>query len=237
MGAAAVAAAVAGLAALGLRGASVTIPHKAAVLPFLDVLSDDARLAGAANTIVVDDGRLTGYNTDVEGVRAALFEAAGGTLAGEPALILGAGGAARAAALALARIGARLTIVNRTPASAERLAALIAAAVPGVGCRWGALPDLTARAVAEQRVVVNATSLGMAGRGKVPPVLADTVSAGQVVFDVVYASAPTDFLAAAKARGATVVDGRSMLVRQAAEAFSLWTGEPAPLEVMRDAVQ
>jgi shikimate dehydrogenase len=96
---------------------------------------------------------------------------------------------------------------------------------------------LTAGEVARQRVVVNATSLGMAGEGKVPAVLADNVTAGQVVFDAVYASAPTDFLVAAQARGATVVDGLSMLIRQAAEAFSLWTGVPAPLEVMRDAVQ
>ena len=88
-----------------------------------------------------------------------------------------------------------------------------------------------------QRVVVNATSLGMAGEGKVPALLADNVTAGQVVFDAVYASAPTDFLVAAQARGATVVDGLTMLLGQAAEAFSLWTGVPAPLEVMRDAVQ
>ena len=88
---------------------------------------------------------LRGYNTDVEGVRGALVAAAGDTLAGEPALILGAGGAARAAALALARLGCPLTIVNRTPAAAERLAALMTAGVPGAECGWLALSDLTER--------------------------------------------------------------------------------------------
>ncbi len=111
------------------------------------------------------------------------------------------------------------------------------AGVPGASCSWLPLSELTGEEVARQRVVVNATSLGMAGEGKVPALLADKVTAGQVVFDAVYATVPTDFLAAAQARGATVVDGLSMLLRQAAEAFNLWTGVPAPLEVMRDAVQ
>ncbi len=232
-----VAAAVLGLAALGFRGANVTIPHKAAVIPFLDEISEDARLADAVNTIAVEGGRLHGYNTDVEGVRGALVAAAGDTLVGEPALVFGAGGAARAAALALARLGCPLTIVNRTPAAAERLAALVAAGVTGARCDWLALSDLTAGDVRRQRVVVNATSLGMAGEGKVPALLADNVTAGQVVFDAVYASGPTDFLVTAQAAGAIVVDGLTMLLGQAAEAFSLWTGVPAPLEVMRDAVR
>ena len=123
---------------------------------------------------------------------------------GDSALVLGAGGAARAAALALARLGCPLTVVNRTPAGAERLAALITAGVPGASCDWLALSDLTGADVARRRVVVNATSLGMAGEGKVPDLLADNVTAGQVVFDAVYASAPTDFLVAAQARGAAV---------------------------------
>ncbi len=232
-----VGAAVLGLAALGFRGANVTIPHKAAVMPYLHEISEDARLAQAVNTITVDGPVLRGYNTDVEGVRGALQVAAGDGLAGAPALILGAGGAARAAALALARLGCRLTIVNRTPAAAERLAALMTVGVPGARCGWLALSDLTAGDVRRQRVVVNATSLGMAGEGKVPAPLADNVTAGQVVFDAVYASGTTDFLVTAQAAGAIVVDGLTMLLGQAAEAFSLWTGEPAPLEVMRDAVR
>ena len=232
-----VGAAVRGLAALGFRGANVTIPHKGAVIPFLDEVDDDARLAEAVNTITVVGERLRGYNTDVEGVRGALVAVAGDTLAGEPALILGAGGAARAAALALARLGCPLTVVNRTPAAAERLTELMHDGVSGAECRWLPLSDLTEQDVRRNRVVVNATALGMAGQGKVPALLADNVSAGQVVFDAVYASGPTEFLAAARARGATVVDGLTMLLGQAAAAFSLWTGVPAPLEVMRDAVR
>jgi shikimate dehydrogenase len=232
-----VGAAVEGLAALGFRGANVTIPHKGAVIPYLDSLADDARLVEAVNTIVVDDDGLHGYNTDVEGVRGALVGVAGETLAGQSALVLGAGGAARAATLALARLGCRLTVVNRTPAAAQHLAALITAGVPGASCDWRALSALTGEDVARQTVVVNATSLGMAGEGKVPALLADNVTAGQVVFDAVYAATVTDFLAAAQVRGARVIDGLSMLIGQAAEAFSLWTGVPAPLEVMRDAVR
>lgn len=230
-------AAVRGLAALGLRGANITVPYKGAVLPLLDELSTDARLAQAVNTIVIDDGRLSGYNTDIEGARAALVAVAGEDLAIAPALILGAGGAARAIALALARLGCRLTIVNRTAAAAERLTALIAAAVPDAACVWRPLSELTEDDVRRQLIVVNATSLGMPGNGKVPALLADNVGAGQIVFDAVYGLAPTAFLVAARACGAETVDGAAMLVGQAVEAFKLWTGEPAPHEVMREVVQ
>ncbi len=229
-------AAVRGLAALGFRGASVTIPHKAAVAACVDRLSGDARLIEAVNTVVVDAGRVTGHNTDVAGVREALSAAVGGGLRGEPALVLGAGGAARAAALALARLRMRLTVLNRTAAAAERLAELVIAAEPGASCAWGALSDLTPAVVRGQRVIVNATSLGMPGRGKVPACVADTVTTGQLVFDLVYASSGTDLTAAARDAGATVVGGLELLVRQAAAAFELWTGRPAPIDVMRAAV-
>lgn len=234
--AASVGAAVKGLAALGFRGANVTVPHKGAVLPYLSWLDDDARLAQAVNTIVVEDGALLGYNTDVEGARSALVAACGDTLRGEPALVLGAGGAARAVALALARLGATLTLVNRTSGGAERLAALLRAAVPGVACRWLPLSELTTADVVAQRLLVNATSLGMAGAGKVPATLVDTVSEGQVVFDVVYNGAETDLLRRARSRGAITVDGLAMLVGQAAVAFELWTGQQAPLNTMRSAL-
>ena len=232
-----VGAAVQGLAALGFRGANVTIPHKGAVLPYLERVVGDAALVEAVNTIVVDDGELLGYNTDVEGVRAALLAACGDSLRGAPGLLLGAGGAARAAALALARLGVDLTVVNRTAAAAERLAALTAAAVPGCACRRLPLEGLTAALVAAQRLLVNATSLGMDGIGKVPASLTDTVTAGQVVVDIVYTRGATDLLARARAHGATVIGGQEMLVRQAAAAFQLWTGRSAPLDVMRDALR
>jgi shikimate dehydrogenase len=232
-----VGAAVKGLAALGFRGANVTIPHKGAVLPFLDRVDGDAALVEAVNTIVVDGGELCGHNTDVEGVRAALVDACGDSLRGAPGLLLGAGGAARAVALALARLGVELTVVNRTAAAAERLTALTSAAAPGCACRCLPFAELSAARVAAQRLLFNATSLGMDGESKVPASLTDTVTAGHVVVDIVYTHGDTDLLAQARARGATVIDGLEMLVRQAAAAFELWTGRSAPLDVMRDATQ
>ncbi len=232
-----VGAAVKGLAALGFRGASVTIPHKGAVVEFLDRVDGDAALAEAVNTIVVDGGRLLGYNTDVKGISDALVATCEDSLRGAPGLLLGAGGAARAVALALARLGVDLTVVNRTAAAAERLAALTAAAVPGAACRWRPLSELTPDLVAEQSLLVNATSLGMDGMSKVPAALTDSVTAGQVVVDVVYTRSETRLLAQARTRGATVIGGLEMLVRQAAAAFELWTGRPAPLDVMRSATQ
>ncbi|HQG03373.1 MAG TPA: shikimate dehydrogenase [Thermoleophilia bacterium] len=281
-----VADAVRGLRALGFRGANVTIPHKAAVIPYLDWLERDAELAEAVNTIVVeDDGTLRGYNTDIVGFLNALDEVTGASgglgatfggtapppaapqpaapqpvapqpaapqlaapqLAGPsarspqaapagPALILGAGGAARAAALALARRGIPLTIVNRTAARAERLRDLISSGVPGSPVTvvpWGGLDKALVRAHA---LIVNATSLGMAGAVQVPRGLADNLIAGQIVVDFVYTGGLTGLLAQAQAQGATIVDGLSVLVWQAAAAFELWTGMAAPLEVMCSAV-
>ncbi len=237
-----------GLRALGFRGANVTIPHKAAVIPHLDWLERDAALAEAVNTIVVeDDGTLRGYNTDIAGFLRALDEvvgargeeqpeAASALAPGAPALILGAGGAARAAALALARRGAALTVVNRTRLHAERLADLVASAVPGSAVAVASPDDLAAALIASQRLLVNATSLGMAGAGKVPRGLADNVTAGQVVADFVYTSGLTDLLAQAQAQGAAIVDGLAVLVWQAAAAFELWTGVKAPVDAMCRAV-
>ncbi len=229
-------AAVQGLRALGMRGANVTVPHKAAVVPFLDRLDGDAAALRAVNTIVVRDGDLVGHNTDVEGVRAAVTAVCGDSLRGTPGLLLGAGGAARAAALALARLGVRLTVVNRTAATADQLIALVSSAVPAAECARVPYERLDASLVAAQTLVVNATSLGMADAGKVPAVLADTMSTRQVAFDVVYAREGTEFLERARSRGATVVDGLEMLLAQAAAAFEVWTGVPAPRGAMREAV-
>jgi shikimate dehydrogenase len=229
-------AAVQGLRALGMRGASVTVPHKGAVLPLVDWLDADARTAEAVNTIVLDGEQLRGYNTDITGVRDAVLNATGEPLVGSAALVFGAGGAARAAVVALARLGMDLTIVNRTATRAARLEELVAIAVPDVRCRRLALDAVTPADMAAHRLIVNATSLGMGGESQVPPWLADNVSAGQIVFDLVYAETETDLIVRARERGAAVIDGLEMLVRQAAVAFELWTGRAAPLKVMQDAV-
>jgi len=247
-------AAVAGLRALGLRGANVTVPHKIAAAGLLDELDETAAALGAVNTIVAEDGRLRGLNTDVAGFARALAEVwqppgpgaaapqaraadAKGSAAAPRALLLGAGGAARAVALALADLGLVTTVVNRDLAKAERLVETIVAARPRAQLAAAPLTALGAPLVGAHDLLVNATSLGLPGTGKVPAALADNVLRGQVVVDLVYGEGPTDLLAAARARGAGTVDGLSMLIWQAAAAFELWTGVPAPVQVMRDAAE
>lgn len=229
--------AVAGLRALGFRGANVTVPHKQTVRAFVDELDPEARLAGAVNTLVVaDDGRLLGFNTDVDGFGRAFREAAPERLDGLVALVLGAGGAARAATLWLARAGAEVTVVARDAVAAAGVAEMVRAAAPGAAARTLPLAALDATLVASAAVLVNATTLGMGGAGKVPRAFVDNVRRDHVVFDVVYGRQPTPLIAQARQRGARAIDGFSMLIWQAAAAFELWTGEVAPLEVMRSAV-
>ena len=231
-------AAVRGLRSLGFRGANVTMPHKAAVVPYLDRVSDDARLIAAVNTIVVDDGVLAGYNTDVGGFVAALREAVGEPLAGASALVLGAGGAARAAVLGLLRVGvSRCTVGNRTMSRAEELVRLLQPADEAARFELVALDALTAAQVRGADIVVNATALGMADSLKVPSVLVDNIQRDHIVYDVVYGQRPTMPLERARATGARAIDGLTMLVWQAALSFELWTGRAAPLEVMRSAAR
>jgi shikimate dehydrogenase len=232
--------AVRGLTALGFRGANVTMPHKASVIPFLDAVTDEARRAGAVNTIVVDEGRATGANTDIGGFTRALREVVPEGLERRSALLLGAGGAARAAALAL--LGEQvsdLVVANRSADGARRLVDQLSAG-PGRGttrCEAVALSALEPEHVAAADVVVNATALGMEATGKVPAVLTDNIVHDQIVFDLVYKKRPTRLLETARACGARAIDGRAMLVWQAALAFELWTARTAPLAVMRAAVQ
>jgi shikimate dehydrogenase len=227
--------AVRGICALGLVGANVTIPHKTAVLPFLAEVDGDAAILAAVNTIVVDAGQARGFNTDVEGFRRSMREVELEPMVGRSALLIGAGGAARAVALVLAREGARLTVVNRTRAAADALLARIEGLGGGPHGAL-ALDDLTAKHVRSAEIIVNCTSLGMAGEGKVPAVLVDNVRQGHSVYDVVYAGQQTEFVALANQRGAKAIDGLSMLVWQAAAAFELWTGVAAPVDVMRRAI-
>jgi shikimate dehydrogenase len=231
-------AALAGVRALGLAGANVTVPHKQTVCAFLDELVDDAATTGAANTIVRSGDRLIGHNTDVEGFRLALRSVVAEGVAGRGALVLGSGGAARAAALALARerIG-RLTVWARSPRRAAEVAAVAAGQDSPPQAEGRALSDLTAADVEAADLLVNATTLGMEGAGKVPAVLVDNVRVDQIVYDVVYGRRPTALVAAACSRGARTVDGARMLVEQAAVAFGLWTGRQAPRRVMLDVIE
>jgi shikimate dehydrogenase len=231
-------AAVKGLRALGFRGANVTMPHKAAVLPFLDHVDDDALRIAAVNTIVVDDDALRGYNTDVDGFVAALRDVVAEPLHGASGLVLGAGGAARAAALGLLRLGVRRFVVaNRTVAHADELVRLLQALDEEARFEVVALDALAAAQVRQADVVVNATPLGMGVPLKVPRVLVDNIRRDHIVFDVVYGQRPTMPLERARAMGARAIDGLGMLAWQAALSFELWTGRAAPLEVMRSAAR
>lgn len=226
--------AIAGMRALGMRGANVTVPHKEAVLALLDELDPLACRVGAVNTVVNNGGRLVGYNTDVDGFRRALHMLCPQGVKDEVCLILGAGGAARAVLAALVEERAsRVYIANRTK---ERAIALSNAAMA-----WGAetevwpLPlEFLGEVMPQARIVVNATPLGLASTVKELPFPVDTMHSGQVVLDLAYDLEDTQLVRAAKARGAVAADGKEMLIQQAAGSYKLWTGVDPPLDTMRD---
>ena len=205
-------AAIAGLAAAGFRGLNVTVPHKVAVTALCDELRPAARAAGAVNTLLFENGRILGDNTDGAGFLANL-RAHGVEPA--PALLLGAGGAARAIAAALLAEGVPVTIANRSPGRAASLAA----ALPGLQvAEWDARP-----ALGEYGLLVNTTSLGMAGQPSLDVDLS-SAPAALTVCDIVYAPLRTPLLEMAGARGLKVVGGLGMLLHQAAPGFAAWFG-------------
>jgi shikimate dehydrogenase len=212
--------AVRALPALGFRGANVTVPHKEAVMEALDEVDPSARRIGAVNTIVVrEDGSLEGRNTDGFGFLENLREGRPGwDAAAGPAVVLGAGGAARAILVALAEAGApEIRLLNRTAERAERLAAEIGGPIRVLP--W----ERRAGALDGAALLVNTTTQGMAGQ---PPLEIDLapLPRGAVVTDIVYAPLETPLLAAARARGNAVVDGLGMLLHQARPGFEAWFG-------------
>ncbi len=211
-------------------GANVTLPHKQAVMPLLDEIDPVAAQIGAVNTIVRQpDGRLLGTNTDAPGLLADL-RATGWSPAGQAVVILGASGAARAAAFALADAGVdSITIVNRSLMRAVDLAASVAANRPALRARALALTDPAVNeAVIACGLLINATALGW--NADETPLPDPPVGSQCLVYDMVYRE--TALLRAAAARGARARDGRGMLVEQGALAFERWTGLPAPRAVM-----
>lgn len=228
-------AAVARLRGADYLGANVTVPHKVEVMAHLDEVDELARLIGAVNTIVKRGDRLAGHNTDAGGFIEALRQSGGFDPSRKRALLLGAGGAARAAAFALVREGASgLVIANRT---LERASAL-AEELGGSDRAVTAVPlnDATAvgEAVASADLVVNSTTVGMRHTPEQDdsPLPGGVLRSGCVVYDMVYNPARTPLLAQAEHAGATAVGGLSMLIHQGAAAFELWTGKRAPVELM-----
>ncbi len=252
-------AAIVGAVALGVRGLSVTMPHKQAAALAADRRTAAVELLGAANAIVVRDGVSIACTTDGEGLIADLRASAGFEATGRRCVVVGAGGAARAVVLALAEAGAASVVVlNRTAERGE-----LAAALAGRVGRAGRVED-----VDDADLVVNATPVGMRGAAAASPgasapagtgpapvaagehpatrtsaakvldlaAIGGRLAAGQLAVDLVYAPSTTPFLDAASGHGATTRNGRGMLVHQAAGAFELWTGEPAPVDAMWSAI-
>jgi shikimate dehydrogenase len=215
----------------GVLGANVTVPHKQAVIPLLDEITPAAGRAGAVNTIVPTGVGLVGHNTDIAGFARSL-QMAGADLDRASALVLGAGGAARGVVLALEQLGfTRIAIANRNPDKAQQLAddlhGLSLEVLPLEGPRLES-------ALGEASLLVNATALGWRrGEFPIPLELLARLRSGALVADLTYRD--TDLLEAARALGLQTLDGLPMLVYQGAEALALWTGRPAPVEIMMEA--
>ncbi len=218
----ALAAALAGARALGIRQLAISIPHKERALPLLDEVEATARQIGAVNTATLRDGRLLGSNTDWIGAVRALEREI--DLAGRRAVVLGAGGAARAVVYGLCQRGARVVVLGRRPERARALAEALGAEA------GGALDELAAT---PYELLVNTTPVGLGT--DLSPVPADALVSGAVVMDLVYEPERTRLLRDAAARGARAVPGKWMLVHQAAEQLRLWTGREAPLETLAEA--
>jgi shikimate dehydrogenase len=227
------AAAVSAIRSLDLWGVNVTVPHKEQVGSFLDAVDPAARLIGAVNTIVNRGGVLTGYNTDASGFLRSLAGDLQFNPAGRRVLLLGAGGACRAALVALGQAGATwIGIANRTRSRAEALVGEFGAALRGTAFASFALdPEELSVVVPQIDLLVNTSSLGLKGESFADFPWGD-VAPGVLVYDMVYASGGTPFLHAARTRGHRSADGLGMLAAQGEEAFFLWTGQRPPYGVM-----
>jgi shikimate dehydrogenase len=212
---------VVALPGAGFVGANVTIPHKEAALAAADQATETATAVGAANSLTFADGTIAADNTDVPGLLAAL-----GDLRPRTALVLGAGGSARAAVYALAHAGAEVAVWNRTPARAQALA--------------GDLDVRVIDAPVPAEILVNCTSVGLADPSRTfkdLPVTADGIGEYACVVDLVYRTGGTLLVQEARRRGSRTIDGLEILVRQGALSFEGWTGRTAPLDVMRAAAR
>ena len=228
---------VAGLAALGVAGFNVTIPHKVAIIPLLDRISPEAELVGAVNVVALQNGELVGYNTDGIGLVASLRREFGFTPAGRSILVLGAGGAARGAVAALGSAGAaRICLANRSAAPARELVASLAPRLPGLQLEADSLARLEEPSfLGSFDLIVNTTSLGMAGDSFAGLALS-AQKPDLLVYDMVYAPPVTPLLAQARSFGLRAANGIGMLVAQGEAAFTIWTGCAPPDGCMAEAL-
>jgi shikimate dehydrogenase len=215
---------MAGVRALGIRGLSVTIPHKSAVIPHLDDLDELASEIGAVNTVVNRDGRFVGYNTDAAGALKALEERI--SLTGRRCLLLGAGGVARAIGFVLRDKVAAITVANRSPDRGKALARFL-------DCSFIALDELEG---VQADLLIQTTPVGMAPGDRACPVSEQILRNGMAVMDVIYNPPETRLLALARSRGCVTINGLSMFIHQGAEQFKLWTGGEPPTQAMTTAV-
>jgi shikimate dehydrogenase len=226
--------AVKGMRAMGFRGGNFTIPHKVAVLPYLDELSEAAELMGAVNCVNRDGDKLIGENTDGKGFVQSLRSVADPE--GKKAVVIGAGGAARAIAVELGLSGAaELVVVNRTAARGETLVELLNERVQ-VPAR---LVHLSGDYVVEHDtdIVINATSIGLGDADARLPLDEDSLTSDMVVADVIFNPPQTRFIRDAADRGCTTLDGLGMLVNQGVIGFQIWTGVDPDSDVMREALE
>ena len=218
------AAAIKGIQALNFRGVSVTLPLKVAVMKYLDEVDEMAARIGAVNTIVNNQGRLIGYNTDCAGALQALRTRT--SIKGRSVALIGAGGAARAIGFGLVAAGGRVTILNRSRTSGERLAADLQAEFIPLN-NWQ--PDC-------HEILINTTPVGMYPETDATAIPKEDLSKEMVVMDIVYNPLNTRLLKAAAAKKCRTINGVAMFVFQGAHQFELWTGQKAPVDVMQAAV-
>ena len=227
--------AIEGMKALNITGLNVTIPHKVAVIQFLDELDHLADKIGAINTIVNDNGVLKGYNTDATGFLQALVER-GIEPEGKRVVIIGAGGASRAISFILAERGSSLVILNRTLDKAKICANRISGIFQSEATALKLNRENLAAAISEADILVNATSVGMSPNVDETPIISSLLRPDLVVFDIVYNPVRTRLYREAEAVGVTVISGLDMLVWQGALAFEKWTGLKTPVGAMRGEV-
>ena len=226
--------AVRGIRGLGVRGLNVTMPHKIAIVRYLDEADSTARFLGSANTVLNDAGKLSGFSTDGVGALNALREN-GANPAGKKVVLLGAGGAAKAIAHALAREAGELCILNRVPEKAVVLAHALNTMFDKKIMGNILTPSNVQENLQDADVLVNATSVGMHPQVNQSLVEPEWLKPDLTVMDIVYNPVETKLAKDAKAAGARVISGVEMLLYQGAASFKIWTGQAAPVEVMRTA--